>query len=118
MSGTGVSGNQFSPSAAGVGNYNLTYEYTDGNGCENSTAVAVQVVEAAEPTITAPDDVCIDAAAVTIQVAPTGGQLQINGINAAFSFLPETYGEGAHTLGYSYVDANNCVGSTTAVING
>ncbi|MBX2950137.1 MAG: gliding motility-associated C-terminal domain-containing protein [Crocinitomicaceae bacterium] len=117
LSGTGVAGNQFSPATAGVGSYNLTYEYTDGNGCENSTGVAVQVVEAAEPTITAPDDLCIDAAAVTIQVAPTGGQLQVNGTNASFSFLPETYGDGSHTLDYSYVDANGCIGSTTETIN-
>jgi hypothetical protein len=33
FSGPGVSGNDFSPSAAGAGNKQITYTYTDGNDC-------------------------------------------------------------------------------------
>lgn len=117
LSGTGVSSNQFSPSAAGVGTYTLTYEYTDANGCENSTTASVQVTQAAPPTITAPAQLCVDANAVTIQVNPSGGQFQVNGSNASLSFLPLNYGVGVHTLSYSYSDANNCVGMTSETIN-
>jgi len=45
FTGTGVSGNSFSPSAAGVGGpYSITYTYTDANtGCENFTSFLVTV---------------------------------------------------------------------------
>ncbi|MBK8340485.1 MAG: hypothetical protein IPK99_11050 [Flavobacteriales bacterium] len=42
-SGTGVSGNQFDPGAAANGANNLTYSYTDGNGCTDDCAVVVNV---------------------------------------------------------------------------
>jgi hypothetical protein len=35
-SGPGVTGNMFSPSAAGVGSFTITYNYTDANGCFGS----------------------------------------------------------------------------------
>lgn len=42
FSGTGVSGNQFNP-AVGPGTYTLTYNYTDGNGCSNSSSTTFTV---------------------------------------------------------------------------
>lgn len=117
LSGTGVSGNQFHPSTAGVGTFDLTYEYTDANGCENSNMVSVNVIQAAEPTISAPTDLCIDDDAITIVATPSGGQMQVNNTNSGFSFLPQTYGAGIHDLGYSYTDGNGCIGSTTEPIN-
>lgn len=41
-SGTGVSGNTFTPSTAGSGAHNITYSVTDGNGC---TGTAVDVID-------------------------------------------------------------------------
>ena len=41
--GTGVVGNTFSPPIAGVGNYYITYEYTDANGCSNSDSLFMEV---------------------------------------------------------------------------
>jgi Zn-dependent metalloprotease len=42
FSGTGVSGNQFDPSV-GPGTYTLTYNYTDANGCSNSSTASITV---------------------------------------------------------------------------
>ncbi len=42
-SGTGVSGNSFSPSNAGVGSYYIVYTYTDNNNCTNSDSVMITV---------------------------------------------------------------------------
>lgn len=42
-SGTGVSGNVFVPSLAGVGSHEIIYEFTDGTGCTNSDTVVVEV---------------------------------------------------------------------------
>ncbi len=45
FSGAGVNGNIFDPAVAGVGGpYQITYSYTDGNGCSNDTSEYVVVV--------------------------------------------------------------------------
>lgn len=42
-SGSGVSGNQFDPAAAGNGVHQIVYSYTDGNGCPGSDTIDVTV---------------------------------------------------------------------------
>jgi len=44
-SGTGVTGGQFDPAAAGLGTHTITYEYTDGSGCTNSATQDIFVDE-------------------------------------------------------------------------
>lgn len=43
FSGTGVSGNTFDPSVAGQGSHTLYYSYTDGNGCEATDSITIDV---------------------------------------------------------------------------
>jgi hypothetical protein len=43
FSGPGVTGNEFSPAAAGVGTWSVVYTYTDGNGCTNDETIIVDV---------------------------------------------------------------------------
>ncbi|MES2622681.1 MAG: T9SS type A sorting domain-containing protein, partial [Bacteroidota bacterium] len=42
-SGTGVTGNSFNPATAGLGAKVITYTYTDGNGCSNSSTETIIV---------------------------------------------------------------------------
>lgn len=42
-SGTGVTGNMFDPSVAGVGTFNIIYTYTNSNNCSNSVAQNITV---------------------------------------------------------------------------
>jgi PKD repeat protein len=42
-SGTAVTGNIFNPSAAGDGNFTITYTYTDGNNCTSSATQGITV---------------------------------------------------------------------------
>jgi hypothetical protein len=42
-SGTGVTGSTFDPGVAGIGIHPITYEFTDGNGCTNSTTENIEV---------------------------------------------------------------------------
>jgi hypothetical protein len=42
-SGTGINGNEFDP-GIGAGNYNITYTYQDGFGCENSDQNNLEVL--------------------------------------------------------------------------
>lgn len=52
FSGTGISGNQFSPSTAGVGGpYTITYSYTNGSGCTTTTTKQVTVLSLSAPLI-------------------------------------------------------------------
>jgi PKD repeat protein len=46
-SGTGVSGNTFDPSIAGVGTHSIIYTFTDGNGCFATDVSNVSVVNCA-----------------------------------------------------------------------
>ncbi len=43
FSGPGISGNEFDPAMAGVGNHSIVYSYTDVYGCQNSSTQTVQV---------------------------------------------------------------------------
>ncbi len=43
FTGTGVSGNSFDPAAAGTGTHDLTYVFTDGNGCTGSDTAVITV---------------------------------------------------------------------------
>lgn len=42
-SGPGVSAGQFNPATAGIGTHAISYNYTDGNGCSNSTNTNIVV---------------------------------------------------------------------------
>jgi hypothetical protein len=43
FSGAGIIGNEFNPATAGVGSWEITYTYSDGNDCENYVIQTVQV---------------------------------------------------------------------------
>ena len=52
FSGPGISGNIFDPAAAGTGTHSISYSYTDGNGCSNSTTQQVTVNAVCAPVFT------------------------------------------------------------------
>lgn len=47
FSGTGVSGNEFDPTTAGIGTYTLYYTYEDDNGCSGIDSSVVSVTDCA-----------------------------------------------------------------------
>ncbi len=50
FTGPGISGNTFTPSSAGVGGpYTITYLFTDGNGCSNSSSHQTTVTNCTPP---------------------------------------------------------------------
>ena len=68
--GTGINGNQFDPAIAGIGSYDITYSYTDGNGCTNSAVSQITV------------DGCIGLEEIDLEVNvspnPTDGVVKID----------------------------------------
>ncbi|WP_411032405.1 gliding motility-associated C-terminal domain-containing protein [Spongiimicrobium sp. 3-5] len=117
FSGPGVTGNNFDPAVAGTGAHILTYEFTDTNGCTNSTTATITVNALPVVTFTGPSDICVDANALdlTTLASPIGGTFSGPGVTGN-SFDPATAGTGAHILTYEFTDTNGCTNSDTAQI--
>ena len=118
--GNGISGNNFIPYYAAVGSNTITYTYTDGNVCTNSTSQSVIVIGL--PTVDfsgLAGPYCInDNNPVSLTGYPSGGVFSGSGISGN-TFIPSLAGVGVHTITYTYADANGCTNSKsyTAVVN-
>lgn len=109
FSGAGVSANTFTPANAGLGNVNLTYNYTDANGCVSATQFNVQV-GAPTPVTVDSNNVfyCAgDQAPLLLDtfVSPQGGVFSGTGVsNNSFS----TQTTGMFTAYYTYTNTYGC----------
>ena len=113
FTGTGVTGNIFNPSVAGVGSHTLTYTYTDANGCTNfatRTAVVVPLPVVSFSGLAA--TYCVDAAAAPLTGSPSGGTFSGIGISGN-NFVPSQAGVGTHTIIYTYTNQFGCTNSTS-----
>jgi hypothetical protein len=115
FSGTGVTGNQFDPAAAGPGSHTISYSFTDGSGCSNSATTTLVVNPLPVVSIDAVAPLCVSAAAITLSGTPAGGTFSGPGVSGS-SFDPATAGAGSHPISYSYTDGNGCSSSTTTTI--
>jgi len=114
FSGTGIFGNIFSPSAAGVGTHTITYTFADANNCSNTATQSITVSSQASVTFNPVGPFCENAAAVDLTnfVSPTGGTFSGPGITGNV-FTPSAAGVGTHTIAYTFADANNCGNSAS-----
>ena len=112
FSGTGVTGNSFNPTTAGVGTKTITYSYTNGSGCTNSATTTIVVN--AQPTVSAGSygPACVDAGAITLNGSPSGGTFSGVGVTGN-SFNPSTAGIGTTTVTYNYSNGSGCSNSST-----
>ena len=107
-SGTGVTddgnGNTFSfdPAIAGVGSQNITYTFTDANGCSNFILTSLQIFDLPSLSFSAPANVCIDAGVQNglSGASPIGGIYSGTGVTDdgngnTFSFDPAIAGVGS-----------------------
>ncbi|MCX6271995.1 MAG: T9SS type A sorting domain-containing protein, partial [Bacteroidetes bacterium] len=115
FSGTGVEGDIFKPSVAGVGTFEITYTYTDINGCTNFATQFITVNPLPVVTLEPLANVCIDAQPVTLMGAPAGGVYFGDGVNGNM-FYPASAGAGTHTITYTFTDGNNCTNYATQTI--
>lgn len=118
FSGNGVSGNTFDPSAAGTGTQQITYDYTDNNGCSNSNVAITTVQPLPVVTLTGLDAVyCEDDGVVLMTGSPTGGSYSGPGV-IANSFNPSLAGDGGpYDITYTYTDVNGCVGNAVSNVS-
>ncbi|NVO20150.1 MAG: DUF2341 domain-containing protein [Bacteroidetes bacterium] len=118
--GTGVTGTQqagfvFDPSA---GTQTLTYSYSDGNSCANSSQVTITVHDLPVVTAGSYAAVCENSADVVLAGTPAGGVWTGNGVSGSqlsgYVFDPSV---GTQSLTYSYTDGNTCASSDHVTIN-
>jgi gliding motility-associated-like protein len=114
-SGTGVNAGSFDPSIAGVGQHNLTYSYTDGNGCSNSCTTPVTVDPLPVMNCGSYGPVCIASGAVGLSGSPAGGTWSGTGVSGN-AFDPAAAGVGTHSVTYTYISASGCTNSCGTAI--
>ncbi|MCF8296181.1 MAG: T9SS type A sorting domain-containing protein [Saprospiraceae bacterium] len=116
FSGSGISGINFNPVVAGVGTHNITYSYTDGNGCSNSSSQNVTVNSMPIVSFSGLSaSQCLNAPNSTLTGTPSGGVFSGNGVSGNV-FSPSIAGTGTFTISYTYTDMNNCVGISSQQI--
>ncbi|MFH0895943.1 MAG: gliding motility-associated C-terminal domain-containing protein [Bacteroidota bacterium] len=103
-SGSGITNTTlgtFSPSAVGVGTYNIIY--TISGACGDDDTLSITVNPAANATITPAGPYCIADAAINLVAATSGGTWTGTGITNASSgtFNPATAGVGTHQIIYT-----------------
>lgn len=105
-SGPNVSpGGSFLPN--GPGTFNLTYTYSDGNGCTANDQVAVTVITITNPAYAGNDTaVCIGSGPFALAGAPTGGTWSGLHVDPAGTFSPDA--AGVFTLTYS-IGGGSCI---------
>jgi len=115
-SGTGVSGNQFSPSVAGAGTHSITYTYTNVNSCTNSVSASITVIPPQTVTLASFNAVCLNTPSFALSGgSPSGGTYSGNGVSGG-NFNPAVAGVGTHTITYATNGGTGCSGSSTATI--
>ena len=114
--GTGVSGNSFSPALTGQGTFTITYHYSSPGGCTDSATNTITVNVDPSVVFAPLTGVCLDAPAYTLTGgSPAGGTYSGQDVSSG-KFFAASAGVGVHTITYYYVDANNCAGSAIQTI--
>ncbi len=107
----------FDPFAAGgAGSYQLLYTLSGNNGCSNTEAVNVGVIDPASVDAGPNQSLCISDAPLNLAqwANPAGGAWSGPGINGA-TFVPTLAGGGNHLLAYR-VGAGNCTAEDSLLI--
>ncbi len=113
-SGTYVTNGVFSPSASGVGTFDIIYSYTNATGCSNSDTNTITVNSL--PTVSfsgLSSSICVNAANVILTGQPSGGTFTGTGIEMTNQFNPSLAGVGITQVVYNYTDANSCSSSSS-----
>ena len=119
FSGSGVTGNIFQPASVGVGNWCITYTYTNPNtGCIGDTVVCIKVDSLPTLTISGYSrSYCHLDNPVTLTATPAGGTFSGAGMNGNV-FTPANASSGDNTITYTYGDTlSGCSNSMQIVIN-
>lgn len=119
FTGTAITGSSFNPSTAGAGNFDITYTFTDNNGCTNSDVSTLSVFTAPNVSLTGLGPFCNNSPSVNLVGGlPAGGIYSGSGVSGS-TFNPANANTGNNTINYSVTTTDGCSGSasTNIVIN-
>ncbi|MCB0482215.1 MAG: right-handed parallel beta-helix repeat-containing protein [Flavobacteriales bacterium] len=109
--GTGVTGNQFDPKTAGLGNHNITYSFTDTNACSNTASQLIAVNDT--PTVNlGADRVACPKQTVTLDAGNAGSQYVWSNGLLTKTIVASTTGSYSVTV----TDGNGCKNADTVVV--
>ncbi|MFO8054789.1 MAG: T9SS type A sorting domain-containing protein [Bacteroidales bacterium] len=112
--GPAVTGNTFSPAAAGVGDHSIIYSYTDVSGCSNDTTKTISVHSLPDASFSGLQaDYCENEAVDSLSPQLSGGFFVGKGMNNDSLFNPASAGVGTHDITYWVIDSNGCADSTS-----
>jgi hypothetical protein len=114
-SGIGVVNGRFDPLLAGVGVRNITYRFTDINGCTDSATTALNVFALPQVALSTLGGVCDNAPVVNLTqgtVTANGGLSYYHGPGVSGTqFNPVVAGPGSHQIWFGHTDTNGCADS-------
>ena len=114
-SGPGIVANYFTPLTAGVGDHEITYTFTDLNGCTNQATDIISVLDVPSPTLNlADDEVCLNEIITLSGENPVGGTWEGPGVTGNV-FNASEAGLGVHTINY-FFEVSTCISSVSDVI--
>ena len=115
-SGTGVASGQFSPAVAGVGQFTISYIYTNNDGCSDTATRSQKVNAKPSVSFATLSPICLNSPPVNLSGGtPSGGTYSGNGVNNG-QFSPLVSGAGSFELTYTYSDSAGCSGEDTSVL--
>ncbi len=115
--GSGITGNIFDPSIAGIGLHQISYTYQSANACSDTASSQFTVHALPNVVFSTLNDICIDAGLQTLNTAtPAGGVYSGIGVSGN-TFDPAISGAGSFVLKYEFTDINTCTNSDSILIS-
>ena len=107
-------GGIFRPDSAGVGSHKLSYVFTNGLGCKDSTSQTQVVWVLPVVNVTMPANWCLNATPIKLSSGtPMGGVYTVNGVADT---MYSTVVSKLDTVIYAFTDTNACTNSDMAVL--
>jgi hypothetical protein len=117
FNGPGVTGNVFSPSAAGAGSHTISYDYSDPSGCTGYGEIVVEIGASLQVTMSGLGSMyCTTSQPVQMSGSPAGGVFSGPGVSGNM-FSPSVAGQGSHVISYMFEDDFGCMGTATQNVN-
>ncbi len=116
FTGDGITGSVFSPSIAGVGTHEITYNY-EVNGCSLYETITIVVQDKPEVSFVLPTTACKNGSVIALNGNQTGGSFTATpSLDLTSGFVPANATVGQeYTITYEYTDGV-CTNSTSKTI--